>query len=209
MNNRRRPTYDKRTKICIICEGNEEERYINRLKELRVWNDDYNVTVRNAGSIDKIASEYEYAFSSVNYDIVLIMCNTEIPPYEKFIALKEKIDAFHDAAVSDKIIFYANPCTMQLILSHFADIRLKTNNKSAIARDYLKKYCGLTEYRAREKELDAIMRKLTKENYCVMRKNLRNVPTTCDSMPGTNFLCLLAFLSDESHTWIDDINDLL
>ena len=41
--------------ICIICEGNEEFRYLERLKELGVWSEIYAVKLINAESIEKIA----------------------------------------------------------------------------------------------------------------------------------------------------------
>lgn len=37
MPNRLPQIFDKH-KICIICEGNEEYEYLNRLKSLGVWN---------------------------------------------------------------------------------------------------------------------------------------------------------------------------
>ena len=47
MSNRRPGLYNKR-KVCIICEGNEEYKYIDRLKELKVWNEQYEVSLVNA-----------------------------------------------------------------------------------------------------------------------------------------------------------------
>ena len=38
MPNRLPQIFDKH-KICIICEGNEEYEYLNRLKSLGVWNE--------------------------------------------------------------------------------------------------------------------------------------------------------------------------
>ena len=35
----RLPAFLSKDKICIICEGDEEYDYLNRLKELRVWNE--------------------------------------------------------------------------------------------------------------------------------------------------------------------------
>lgn len=36
-------------RICITCEGNEEYEYLNRLKDLKVWNEQYNISLINAG----------------------------------------------------------------------------------------------------------------------------------------------------------------
>ncbi len=37
----RLPNISDKYKICIICEGNEEYKYLERLKELSVWDDIY------------------------------------------------------------------------------------------------------------------------------------------------------------------------
>ena len=41
-------------KICIICEGNEEYEYLNRLKDLKVWNEQYDISLVN----DPLIKEY-------------------------------------------------------------------------------------------------------------------------------------------------------
>lgn len=39
----RLPKITNKYKICIICEGNEECMYLERLSNLRVWNDVYDI----------------------------------------------------------------------------------------------------------------------------------------------------------------------
>ena len=39
-------------KICIICEGNEEYEYLNRLKDLKVWNEQYDISLTQTSHID-------------------------------------------------------------------------------------------------------------------------------------------------------------
>ena len=43
------PEFFDRHRICIICEGNEEYAYLNRLIELNVWNEQYSISLVNAG----------------------------------------------------------------------------------------------------------------------------------------------------------------
>ena len=43
------PKFFDKHKICIICEGNEEYEYLKRLKDLNVWNEQYEVSLVNAG----------------------------------------------------------------------------------------------------------------------------------------------------------------
>ena len=41
----RLPNISDKHKICIICEGNEEYKYLERLKELHVWSDIYDISL--------------------------------------------------------------------------------------------------------------------------------------------------------------------
>ena len=43
------PSIKNQTKICIICEGNEEYEYLDRLKTLEVWDEKYDISLENAG----------------------------------------------------------------------------------------------------------------------------------------------------------------
>lgn len=45
------PKFFDKHKICIICEGNEEYEYLNRLKNLKVWNEQYDISLVNAGGM--------------------------------------------------------------------------------------------------------------------------------------------------------------
>ena len=39
----RLPVFSDKQKICIICEGNEEYAYLDKLKSMNVWNDQYEI----------------------------------------------------------------------------------------------------------------------------------------------------------------------
>ena len=43
------PKFLDNHKIYIICEGNEEYEYLKRLKDLKVWNKQYAISLVNAG----------------------------------------------------------------------------------------------------------------------------------------------------------------
>lgn len=47
-------------KICIICEGNEEYEYLNRLKDLKVWNEQYDISLVNAPLIKEYTGVENY-----------------------------------------------------------------------------------------------------------------------------------------------------
>ena len=46
-------------KICIICEGNEEYEYLQRLERLKVWNQQYDISLVNAGVNGNIPVRYQ------------------------------------------------------------------------------------------------------------------------------------------------------
>ena len=50
------PKFFDKHKICIICEGNE---YLKRLKDLKVWNEQYDISLVNAGGNGNIPARYQ------------------------------------------------------------------------------------------------------------------------------------------------------
>ena len=63
----------KGRRICIICEGDEEEGYINALLKKNVFSDKYNFSNPiNAKSFFNIFPRYTEKFQSNSYDLVLI-----------------------------------------------------------------------------------------------------------------------------------------
>lgn len=55
----RLPNISHRHRICIICEGNEEFKYLERLKEHHVWNDIYEIALVNAEGNGNIPALYQ------------------------------------------------------------------------------------------------------------------------------------------------------
>ena len=115
----------ERVSICIICEGSEEYDYLSRLKELKVWNEQYSVELIDAGGHGNLPARYQDKYQNGMFDLVLIFCDTDKKPYEQYMEIKEKIDRFHGVdGISNKLVYFGNPCTMQIIIEHFADIKL-------------------------------------------------------------------------------------
>lgn len=48
----RLPIISDKQKICIICEGNEDYAYLDKLNSLNVWNDQYEFFLDNAGEME-------------------------------------------------------------------------------------------------------------------------------------------------------------
>ena len=69
--------FDKH-KICIICEGNEEYEYLKRLKDLKVWNEQYDILLVNAGGNGNIPARYQDRYQNRADELVLVFCDTGI-----------------------------------------------------------------------------------------------------------------------------------
>lgn len=193
-------------KICIICEGQEEEYYIDKLKDKQVFSDEYNIITINAKGIGNIFSRYQDRYQSDSYALVLIFCDTDKKSDKQYYPkLKEKINEFHENNVADQIIIFGNPCTMQIILSHFADIKLKSQSKKE-NRTFIEEYTGIKDYDAKEEQVKELMNKINTKNYKTMKTNISKISTKDNEKPSTNILYFLEKLENDNIEWIEEIN---
>ena len=84
------PKFFDNHKICIICEGNEEYEYLNRLKNLKVWNEQYDISLVNAGGNGNIPARYQDRYQNGADELVLVFCDTEKKPHEQYEDIKRK-----------------------------------------------------------------------------------------------------------------------
>lgn len=196
----------KGKRICIICEGYEELEYIETLKSKSVFSNKYEIITVNAKSINTIISRYQDRFQSDSYSLVLIFCDTDKKPYDKYIELKNKINRFHGINIADEIIIFGNPCTMQIILSHFGEILLKSQSKSVNSK-YIKELVGINNYKASKEQRKKLFGNIKKENYFKMKENISKLSIKDNDVPSTNILKFLERLESEDMQWIDEIND--
>lgn len=196
-------------KICIICEGNEEYEYLNRLIQLNVWNEKYKFYLDNAGGNGNIPARYQNRYQNNSYELVLVFCDTEKKPYEQYKDIKNKINEFHGTnKAADEVIMFANPCTMQIIIKHWENIKLKTAAKKMNA-PYIKEYTDVENYKGRLDQIHAVMKKITKDNYLTMKKNIELINGK-DSISGTsNFFKFINFFEQDDECWIKEINNKL
>ena len=75
-------------KICIICEGNEEYEYLKRLKDLKVWNEQYDISLVNAGGNGNIPARYQDRYQNGSDELVLVFCDTENKPHGQYEDIK-------------------------------------------------------------------------------------------------------------------------
>ena len=189
------PKFFDKHKICIICEGNEEYQYLKRLKDLKVWNEQYDISLVNAGGNGNIPARYQDRYQNGADELVLVFCDTEKKPHEQYEDIKRKINEFHgvDNAAKEVIIF-GNPCTMQIISKHWTDENLKSPAKPV-------------NYKGRADQIEEIMKHVTKENYVEMSRRVESLESQ-DFMTGSsNFGKFIKLFESVDSEWIEEINN--
>lgn len=195
--------------ICIICEGDEEEGYVNTLINKNIFSKKYNFTSPiNAKSINNIYARYEDRYQSNSYDLVLIFCDTDRGPSKKYLEIKNQINEFHGNEVADDIIIFGNPCTMQIFLSHFGEIKLTSQSKAVNAK-YIEELTGISNYKATAQQRDELFRLIKKDNYEQMKINVEKLSTNDNDTSSTNVLKFIKNFESDDDSWIDEINEKL
>lgn len=199
----------KGRRICIICEGEEEEDYINTLLKKNVFSDKYNFSAPiNAKSFFNIFPRYTERYQSNSYDLVLIFCDTDKGPSDKYISLKKKINELHEGDVADDIVIFGNPCTMQIILSHFGKIKLTSQSKIVNAK-YIEEFTGISNYKATKKQREELFGKIKRDNYKTMKENVKKLSTNDKDTSSTNILKFIENFESDDDEWINAINNKL
>ncbi len=156
----RLPKISHKHKICIICEGNEEYYYLNRLISLKVWHDQYEFKLVNACGNGNIVARYQDSYQNDSFELVLIFCDTERKPHEQYNDIKRKINYFHGIEIaSEEIIIFGNPCTLQIVIKHWSDVCLKSPAK-AVNASLIHKYTSVENYKGRLDQIEELNKKL-------------------------------------------------
>ena len=196
------------SRICIICEGDEEYEYLEKLISLDVWSKEYCFQLENAGGNGNIPARYQDKYQNGAYDLVLVFCDTDRKPYEQYVDIKRKIDEFHGVEnAADKIMIYGNPCTMQIIIEHWGDVRLCSNNKKKNA-PVIYDLTGIEGYKGRKEQRRKLFSQITKENYQEMRKRIKKLPFVDTVEGSTNLGRFLEWFSSDDNIWIEVINSI-
>lgn len=202
----RLPKFNDKHKICIICEGNEEYGYLSRLKELKVWNQQYEFFLVNAEGNGNIPARYQDRYQNGADELVLVFCDTEKKPHEQYQDIKRKINVFHGVDyIAEEVIIFGNPCTMQIVSKHWTDANLKSPAKQVNA-PLIREYTGVDHYKGRADQIQAVMEYITAENYIDMRQRVNDLVSD-DSVTGSsNFGKFIRFFESEDCEWIEEIN---
>lgn len=110
--------------------------------------------------------------------------------------------------MADDIIIFGNPCTMQIILSHFAEIKLTSQSKT-INSKYIEKLTGIKDYKATTQQRKELFGKIKQKNYETMKKNLEKMSTNDKETSSTNILKFIKNFENEDENWINEINKKL
>lgn len=206
---KRLPEFSERERICIICEGDEEYDYLSRLIELQVWNSRYEVSLENAGGNGNIPARYQDRFQNGAYNLVLVFCDTEKKPHEQYLDIKNKINAFHGMdSAADEVVIFGNPCTLQIILSHWGDEILRTPGKKTNA-PLVEKYTGIRDYKAGKEQRGAVCKLINAENYVEMKHRISRLADNDEVTGSTNIGRMLERLESDDASWIGEINKML
>ena len=196
-------------KICVICEGNEEYEYLERLKALKVWDAQYEIIPDNAGGNGNIPARYQDSYQNGSYELVLVFCDTEKKPYEQYEDIKRKINEFHGIdTAADDVIMFGNPCTMQIIAKHWTETLIKSPAKPVNA-PLIEEFTGVKNYKGRADQIAAVMEHVTAENYADMRDRVCGLETRDTVVGSSNFGRFMELFGSSDAGWIDEINDEL
>lgn len=206
MTNKLPKLWDKH-RICVICEGNEEYEYLNRLKDLKVWKEKYDIVPVNAGGNGNIPARYQDRYQNGADELVLVFCDTERKPYEQYEDIKRKINDFHGTDnAADEVIMFGNPCTMQIISKHWTDENLKSPAKQVNA-PLIKEYTGVENYKGRADQIKEVMRYITAENYKDMSYRVNNLKLDDSVIGSSNFGRFIKLFESDDSSWIEKMNE--
>ena len=205
-----KPPISYRHRVCVICEGLEDTEYFNRLLQLNVWRTDiYDFYPINAKSASNIFARYQDAYNNDAYEVILVFCDTDKAPYREYSLIKNKINGFHaKSGVTDKVVIFANPCTMQIVLSHFGDADLRNQGKKTNGR-IIEELTGVANYDVHADQVKELCSKIFKRSYPEMRERVKEMDKGDEVSGSTNFIHFLDKFENEDISWISDIKEYL
>lgn len=201
---------NNKKKILIVCEGYEEYEYLLSLINLHLWNN-YDIQLINAESNGNIFPVYQFYYQNDDYDLVLIMADTDRPTYNDFRLMINKINTFHGVDdFANEIVIFGNPCTMQFILNHFSNtcVFITKSNKRKNG-DLIFSLTGIINYNAHKYQRNLLFSKIDITNYEQMKKNISSCSTRYDQISSTNFLKFILNFESKKTNWINKINKKL
>ena len=163
----------------------------------------------NAKSASNIPAMFQDTFQNDRYEIILVFCDTDKAPYREYTQIKKKINSFlNKQKAASKLVIFANPCTMQIILSHFGDVSLKNQGKKTNAAE-IEKWTGGKDYDAHEDQIKKICSKIFRRSYEGMKQRVAAINFPDTTSCSTNFSVFLERFESEDTKWISTIQKYL
>jgi hypothetical protein len=193
--------------VCLILEGYEEEYYFKKILDFPCFKGTYEIKQINAKTASNIPAIYQQEYSKNKYAIVLVVCDKDRKP-EQYDRIIEGIDSILGPGNAKEVVTFISPCTLQVILSHFGDVKLETQAKKT-ARPVVEALTGVKNYDAHKEQLDAICKQIYLRTYPEMKQRVASLSTDPNDLPSTNILALLGHLESSDVSWIERINTKL
>jgi hypothetical protein len=169
----------------------------------------YEFTTVNVKSASNIAAKFQDAFQNDRYDVILVFCDTDKAPYREYVQIKKKINSFlNRQKAAEKLIIFANPCTMQIILSHFGEVSLKNQGKKTNAAE-IERLTGIKDYDAHEDQIKAICYMIFRRSYDDMKQRIAAINFPDTTPCSTNFIVFLERFENSDANWISVIQKYL
>lgn len=198
----------RKKNVLIIAEGFEEKPYIDKILSFPNINKDIysfapSVNAKGSGTI---FARYQYEIQRGFYDVILIFCDVD-KGSEQFLSLVYQIgDAFFINKESGfEVFIFANPVTLQIVLSHFGDVTLTKIGKKSNA-DVVEQLTGIKDYDATKEQIDEMIDKIHFSSMDAFKERLNKLSSHFKDLPSTNFLTFLNRFESDNTDWIDMIN---
>lgn len=200
----------RKKNILIISEGFEEKPYIDKILSFPNINKDvYNFPPSvNAKGNGKIFARYQYEIQRGFYDLILVFCDAD-KGSEQFLSVVYEIGEKFFSSREDgfKVFIFANPVTLQIVLSHFGDVSLTKVSKKSNA-DTVESLTGIKNYDASQEQINEMIGKIHYRSIEDFKGRLSSISYDFNDLPSTNFLLFLYRFENSDTSWVDDINHL-
>lgn len=201
---------DRRRNILIISEGYEEKPYIDKVLSFpninkSLYNIYPSINVKGNGNIP---ARFQYELQRGFFDAVLIFCDTDKGSAE-FLSLLHKIGEqfFRNEEDAFEVFIFANPVTLQIVLSHFGDVCLTKVSKHNNARA-VKELTGIENYNASQTQIKEMIEMIHYSSLDGFKERMKKISMDFNDIPSTNFLKFLERFESHDSTWIDRIKEL-
>ncbi|MBR1581694.1 MAG: hypothetical protein IJ656_01545 [Bacilli bacterium] len=197
----------RRRNILILAEGNEEKPYIDKILSFpninkEVYNFAEAINVKGNG---KIFARYQYEFQKGYYDLILVFCDGDNNS-SQFLSFLNSFGEyfFKNKKDSLEVFIYSNPVTLQIILSHFGEVKLKNVGKKTNAK-IVEQLTGIKNYSAKNEQIDQLINKINYNSLDLFKNNLSKISSNIKDIPSTNFLMFLNKFESSDSSWINEI----